>query len=307
MNVYLIISESFVFIKTNIQKITNGNTDIIKYDLLNTSLESILFDACSVSLFDDKKSIVVDNADEIFTKSYTNDDLIKYLENPSQTTDIIFVCKKADKSNLFYKKILKDFNVLDNTEKKYVNNVLEVKNYVKSKKSHISDKALEYIKDATLNNYDLMISEIDKLLILGKNNISDELVYSLVALSPDGNTNRLIDALLSMDEGEALKCIKNMEVLNIDLTKMIALLAWNVRVTYLIKIYKKDKEHLNDVLSSYKIPDFKYNKYVKMGNIRSEADFENIIVELSNLDEKIKKYATAREVVGYYLLNMFCI
>ena len=307
MNIYLIISESYVYIKNNIQKLIDNHENVIKYDLANTPLEDILFDACSVSLFDNMKEIVIDNSDEIFSKSYINEELTKYLENPSQLSKIIFVCKKVDKNNNYYKKIFKDYTVLDNTEKKYVNKVLDVKNYVKSKNSHISDNALEYIKDATLNNYDLMIAEVNKLLILGKNNISDELVYSLVAPTPDGNTNRFIDALLLMDDKEALKCIKNMEVLNVDLTKMIALLAWNVRVTYLIKTCRKDKIILNEVLQTYKIPDFKYNKYVKMGNIRSETDFEDIIIELSNLDEKIKKYIITKETIGYYLLNMFCI
>lgn len=307
MNIYLIISESYVYIKNNIQKLIDNHENVIKYDLANTPLEDILFDACSVSLFDNMKEIVIDNSDEIFSKSYINEELTKYLENPSQLSKIIFVCKKIDKNNIYYKKIFKDYIVLDNTEKKYVNKVLDVKNYVKSKNSHISDNALEYIKDATLNNYDLMIAEVNKLLILGKNNINDELVYSLIAPTPDGNTNRFIDALLLMDDKEALKCIKNMEVLNVDLTKMIALLAWNVRVTYLIKTCRKDKTKLNEVLQTYKIPDFKYNKYVKMGNIRSETDFEDIIIELSNLDEKIKKYIITKETIGYYLLNMFCI
>ena len=91
------------------------------------------------------------------------------------------------------------------------------------------------------------------------------------------------------------------------LAKMIALLAWNVRVVYLIKKHRKDNKKLNEVLSTYKIPDFKYNRYVKMGNIRSEKDLENIIINLSELDEKIKKYVVTKDMVGYHLLNIFCL
>ena len=306
MNINLIISDSHVFVKNNISKIFS-NMDYIKYDFNNSSLDELIYDFCSVSLFDDHKYIVVENSDEIFSKGFESDDLMNYLKNPSDLSTIVFVSSKVDKSNDFYKYILSKFQVFDSTEKKYTNNLLAVKNYVKEHNSHISDKSLEYIKDATLNNYDLMISEIDKLLILGKDNISDELVNNLVPLTPDGNTNNLIDSLLLMDDKEAIKNVRNMETLSVDLTKMIALLAWNVRVVYLIKKFRKDKDKLNDVLSTYKIPDFKYNKYVKMGNIRSEEDLENLLISLSDLDEKIKKFVISRDMVGYHLINIFCI
>ena len=307
MRVVLIISDSHVFIKNNINNIIDDDCDVNKCDYNNVSLEELLYDFSSISLFSNKKIVVVENSEEIFSKGFESEDLLSYLNNPSELTTVIFVTSKADKSNIFYKYILKNYVVFDSNEKKYSNNILAVKTYVKDHKSNITDNALEYIKDATLNNYDLMISEIDKLLILGKNNITDELVYNLVPLTPDGNTNKLIDALLLSDEKEAMNCVKNMEVLNVDLTKMVALLAWNVRVTYLIKIFRKDKAMLDNVLSIFKIPDFKYNKYVRMGNMRSEENFQDIIIELSQLDEQIKKYVTTKDTIGFYLIKMFCL
>ena len=307
MKIGLIISDSHVYVKQTIEKLFGNFSDVIKYDFANTELDEILYEFSSVNLFGDTKYIIIEKADEIFSKSFESDDLISYLKNPSELSNIVFVASKVDKTNEIYKYILKNYQVFDSSEKKYNNNIIDVKNYVKDHKSHISDKAVEYIKDATLNNYDLMINEIDKLLILGKDNISDELVYNLVPLTPDGNTNNFIDALLLMDDKEALKCINNFDILNVDLTKMIALIAWNVRVIYLIKTNRKDKVKLDDVLKTYKIPDFKYNKYVRMGNIRSEEELENIIIGLSNIDEGIKSYKITKENVGYHLLNLFCL
>lgn len=307
MKINLIISESHAYVKETIDKIFSNFSDVIRYDFENTPLDEILYEFSSVSLFGDQKYIVIEKADEIFSKSFDSIDLLNYLKNPSELSNIIFVVSKVDKSNEFYKYILKNYQVFDNTEKKFNNNILAIKNYVKEHKSHISDKALDYIKDATLNNYDLMVSEINKLLILGKDNISDELVYNLVPLTPDGNTNNFIDALLLMDEKEALKFINNFKTLNVDLTKMIALIAWNIRVVYLIKTSRKDKGKLDEVLKTYKIPDFKYNKYVRMGNIRSEGELEDIIVSLSLIDEKVKTFKITKDDIGYHLLNLFCL
>lgn len=307
MKISLIISESHVYVKQTIDKIFGNFSDVIRINYSNTELGEIIYEFASVSLFEEKKYIVVENSDEIFSKSFESSDLIDYLKNPSDLSNIIFVASKVDKTNEIYKYILKNYQVFDSTEKRYNDNIIGVKEYIKKKNSHISDKALEYLKEATLNNYDLMINEIDKLLILGKNNISDELVYNLVPLTPDSNTNIFIDSLLEMNDKAALKCINNFNILNVDLTKMIALIAWNVRVVYLIKVSRKNKDDLNSVLKTYKIPDFKYNKYVRMGNIRSKEEYEDIIVNLSKIDEGIKSYKITRENVGYHLLNLFCL
>lgn len=306
MKIGLIVSDSHVYVKQTIDKFFGSFSDAIKYDFENSSLDEIIYEFSSVNLFSEEKYIIIEKADEIFSKSFEPDDLLNYLKNPSELSNIVFVATKIDKTNEIYKYIQNNYKVFDSSEKKYKNNILEVKNYVKDHKSHISDKALEYIKDATLNDYDLMINEVNKLLILGKDNISDELVYGLVPLTPDGNTNNFIDALLQMNDKDAIKCINNFDVLNIDLTKMIALIAWNVRVVYLIKISRKDKEQLDKILKTYKIADFKYNKYVRLGNIRSEDEFENIILGLSEIDEGIKNFKITKDNVGYYLLNLFC-
>ena len=307
MKINLIISDSYYFVKETLNKIYGDFSGVIKVDFNNSSIEDIIYEFSSVSLFEEEKVVVVENAEDIFSKGFEDDELSGYLDNPVDLTTVIFISTKVDKNNIFYKKILKDYKVYDSSEKKKYNLINDVRNYVKSKKSHISDNALEYIKEASLNNYDLMLSEIDKLLILGKDNISDELVYKLVRVTPDGNNNRFINALLDMDEKEALKCVKNMETLNIDISKLLALIAWNVRVIYLIKKNRKDNVKLEEVLKLFNIKDYQYNQMVKRGNIRSEHDLENLLVELSNLDISLKSYKFDRDNLGYFLINLFCI
>lgn len=307
MKINLIISDSFYYTKQMINKIFSSDEDVIKIDYSNVELSDVLYEFSSISLFSEHKNIVVENADEIFSKSFESEDLENYLNNPSDLSDVIFVVEKFDKTNKFYKLINSKYQVFDNTTKKKYNNILDVKNYVKEKKSHISDNALSYIKDACLNDYDLMLREIDKLLILGKNNISDELVYGLVSLTPDGNNRRFIDALMDQNATDALNCVENMKVLNIDISKMIALIAWNVRVTYLIKKYRKDKNMLDKVLKQYNVADYAFNNFVRRGNVKSEEELENLLIELANIDIDLKTFKLDRKNVGYLLVNLFCI
>ena len=306
MKIYLIISDSFYFVKQTINTIFPNDSEIIKINYDNVELSDILYEFSSVSLFEDHKNIVVENADDLFAKGFQSDDLDEYFNSPSDLSTIVFVTTKADKTNKYYKIINDKYQIFDSTTKKKYNNLLEIKNYVKDKKSHITDRALNYIKDACLNDYDLMIREIDKLLILGKDNISDELVYGLVSLTPDGNNRRFIDALMDQDANDALLCVENMKILNIDISKMIALIAWNVRVTYLIKKYRKDKAELDRILKIYNVADYAYNSFVRRGNVRSEDELENLIVELANIDIDLKTFKLDRKNVGYLLINLFC-
>ena len=306
MKIYLIISDSFYFVKQTINTIFPNDSEIIKINYDNVELSDILYEFSSVSLFEDHKNIVVENADDLFAKGFQSDDLDEYFNSPSDLSTIVFVTTKADKTNKYYKIINDKYQIFDSTTKKKYNNLLEIKNYVKDKKSHITDRALNYIKDACLNDYDLMIREIDKLLILGKDNISDELVYGLVSLTPDGNNRRFIDALMDQDANDALLCVENMKILNIDISKMLALIAWNVRVTYLIKKYRKDKAELDRILKIYNVADYAYNSFVRRGNVRSEDELENLIVELANIDIDLKTFKLDRKNVGYLLINLFC-
>lgn len=307
MKIGLIISDSFYFTKQTIGKNFSDESDIIKIDFNNIELSDILYELSTVSLFDECKKVVVENADELFSKSFESEDFENYLNNPSDLSKVLFVVSKAEKTSKYYKIINDKYKVYDNTTKKKYNNILDVKNYVKEKKSHISDNALNYIKDACLNDYDLMLREIDKLLILGKDNISDELVYGLVSLTPDGNNRRFIDDLMDQNAKDALICVENMKILNIDISKMIALIAWNVRVTYLIKKYRKDKVMLEKILKQYNVADYAYNTFVRRGNTRSEDEFESLIIELANIDIDLKTFKLDRKNVGYYLINLFCI
>lgn len=307
MKIHLIISESYYFIKETLYKIYGDFDNVIKIDYKNSSTNDILYEFSSVSLFDDKKYIIVENAEDIFSKSFDSEELFNYLEHPSDINTVIFITSKVEKTNKYYKYIKDKYMVYDSSLKKSYNNINEIKTYLKSVGSSMSDKALNYLKEACLNDYDLMMSEVNKLLILGKNNISDELAYGLINLTPDGNTNRFIDALLNMDGKEALKLNDNFKTLNIDITKMLALISWNVRVTYLIKRYRKDKEMLDNVIKDYKISDYSYNNFVRRGNIRSLEELEDIIVNLANLDLKVKEYQVTKDNIGDYLINIFCI
>ena len=79
MKISLIISDSFYYTKQMINKIFPNEEEIIKIDYSNVELSDILYELTSISLFSDHKKVVVENADELFSKSFESDDLENYL------------------------------------------------------------------------------------------------------------------------------------------------------------------------------------------------------------------------------------
>lgn len=306
MLINLIISDSHFFIKNELDKIFKSN-DYNRIDLNNYKIEDALVDAATISLFDDHKYLLIENADNLFKKDSENDAFMKYLNDPSDVSTIVFVASKVDLTSSAYKLIKSKYSVFTNDLKKSQNVLQLAKDYLKLHKTSMTDKALNYIKDSCLSDYDLMINEINKLIILGKNNISDDLVYNLVCVTPDGNNFRFIDALMEQNMDEALKLVNNMKVLNIDISKMIALISWNVRVAYLVKKYRKDKSKLDDVIKTYNLSNsYSYNNHVRRSNLRTLSEFEDLLIYLADLDISIKNYRIDNSLIGYYLVNKFC-
>ena len=62
MNTYLIYGNDYSLIKKEINKITSGIKDIVKYDLSFNKIDELLDDASCISMFEDKKVLIGENA-----------------------------------------------------------------------------------------------------------------------------------------------------------------------------------------------------------------------------------------------------
>ena len=78
-NVYLIYGNDYGLIKREIDKITNGISDVVKFDLSVDKVDDVLDDASCISLFGDKKALIGENALFLTASSTSVNHNLEYL------------------------------------------------------------------------------------------------------------------------------------------------------------------------------------------------------------------------------------
>lgn len=307
MKIILCITDSNFFLNNVINDNNFSSDELIKFKFSQFTIDDLIYEFSTPSIFSDKKYILIDECDEVFKKNYDNERLFDYLNKPNSDTNIIFHAHKVDNNSKFYQFFLDNLTVIE--DKVYYNRNVQpsdVKKYVFSHGSKISDKSIQYILDACLYNKDIVFSEIDKLLVLGNKEISDDLVYGLVVLTPDGNTSLFIDSLLDNNNEKALECAKNFEILNIDVSNLLALIAWNIRIMLLFKNSRAKSDAMGKIVKLYKLSSYSQSKLTRLSNLRSVDELQDLLVFLANLDFDIKNHYLDKSTLGYILINKFC-
>ena len=242
MNVYLLKSDSRVLIEEQLAKIIPKEGISISY-VYEKNLEDILEEASYVSLFDEKKYLIVKNAN-FFGKEKLSDkesDLLNtYLEHPYPNTVVFFITyEELDKRKGYTKKILENYTVKEiNAPKGY-----ELTNEIKKRTSmyKIPDPAIKYLIESSLNNFDLIMNEISKFeLIFNKGeSISLGQMKSLVSENLNENLFKFTDAVVNRNIEEAFKLLKDFLNVKTDPLQLFNLLVREFRLLYYYKIYEK--------------------------------------------------------------------
>ena len=294
MNYLLYGTEKFLIDK-EIKNIINNNQieeiNISKYDLEINSLNEILDDANTVSLFSNNKLIIVENAyifSRVQNKKIDNTEILEnYLKNSCDTI-IIFInnnekidsVKKIAKL-IKEKGIIKEFNPLKN-----INST--VKNMFDNYK--ISDNSINLLIDRVGNNLELIYQEIEKLKIY---KIDDKIITSkdiedVTIENINIDIFRFVDDIINKNKKNAIKIYKELLKLNEEPIKIIALLSSKFRLMFQAsKLAKKGytEDSISEILKVHKYPvhlailsGYKYNSEILLKYLN----------DLANLDIGIK-------------------
>lgn len=294
--VFILYGTVDYLINKTIDKIVNDNKidefNINKYDLTNNLLTEIINDASSMSLFGDKKIIIVNNA-YIFTsstKKYIEQDLNaleNYLNNINTNTFLIFVVneEKLDERKKITKLVDKIGKIIECNN---VDNITMIKELLND--YQMSDQNVKYLLERVGNNSTLLNTEIEKIKIYKDTdkNITKEDIDLLISKSLEVNNFKLINAIINGDKLNALNLYHERIKLNEEPIAIIVTLANQIRIMYQVKQLYLDGHTENSIASILKIHPYR----VKLANQNSKKyDADKLLTylkKLADLDINIK-------------------
>lgn len=291
---YLIYGTDYSLIKREIDNITTGIIDVVKYDLSVDKIDELLDDASCISLFGDKKVLIGENA-LFLTGTNTNvnhnlEYLEKYVSESSHDNIVIItvLSEKLDERKKIVKTLKKNITVI----KKEVINEKDLSSFVssefKSKGYDIDYKTAKYFTDYVGKNVDILISEINKMIIYKDNDkkITIEDINNISSRAFNDNVFDLSDAIMKKDFKKIFSCYNDLMILKEEPIKIIAMLGNQFTLVYQAKLLLNDGKNSMDIASILAVHPYRVKLALETDYMIYEL--EDIIKKLHNLDYDIK-------------------
>lgn len=311
-NIYLITSDSIRLIIERINKIIKNEQNIETYDLNNTELEDILIEAQYVSMFNDKRVMIIKNASIFGTGKVSdknNELLLKYLDNPNENTVLIFTYNdKCDTRKKITKIIKEKYSYIEIPKLSFNDLAIEIRNNLKNDGYSIENDSINYIINNCLNNYDLIYNELEKLKLYYQNpcKIQYADVKKIISSSIDDNNFKFIEAVINNDLMKAFKILDDLTLLKVEVISLISLLAREYRLIYSLKVLYDDKMDLASIARELKLQNWQVEKMLKNSFKYTYDELENNLLNLNECDLQMKSvYFDKATLFKTYLLKMY--
>ena len=306
--IHLLISEPSLLLNATINKIVQetlkekNEFNFVSLDFLSSSLEDILENLQSSSLFDGKKIIVVKNPYffvDAKTKLPFNNDLSlfeNYLYNPNENCEFIIICPKK-----YYNPKNKYFTIIQSIGE--VNNLL-IEN-LEDRKAY----ALELLKQANLEienkALDLLVSrclEITQLekeiakLILYNQKIDENVIETMVSEPLEDNVFELSNALLKKDSKRVMKVYTDLKKQKVEPIQLISMLSNQLRLLIEVSILKDKYRYDEDLAKILNVHPYRIKLARENTRKFTLTQIKKMLIDLAQLDIDIKKGSKDRYI-----------
>lgn len=296
MNTYLISIFSLRLTYDEVEKITAGKSNIIRINYDESNIDNVLDECSYFSLLNEEKIVIVNN----FKIDANSKPLEKYLKNPNPATKLILITNSIDKRSTIYKLIKENGTIIEINELKPSELTSKINSYAKKEGVMIDYLAVNKLIDYNLNNYDLILSEIDKLKLI-KNKITKEDIIDYGSKIIGEENFALCDAITTKNKEETSKLLNDFIQNKEEVTPFIALLASSYRIILAVKsLSHKSNETIAKDLN---IHPYRVKLARDKASLYTLTELYNIIISLTDLDYKIK----SMNVDNYVLLKIFLI
>lgn len=295
MKIYLINGESYLLINEKIYEIVKDSKNITTFNMQENSIEDILIEAGYVSLFMEEKFIIVKNANFFGSGKLKEDEtslLLNYLNNPDAHTTLIFITEeKIDMRKKITKLLKEQYSLITIPNLKPYEIENRVEDHLKKNGFEISKDSIKYIVQNCLNNYDVVMMEVEKLKLFYNEtkNIKREDVTNIVSKSINTNNFLFVDALVDNNLENCLAILNDLKLMKVEPTVLLSLVARDFRIMLNIKTLLEQNKREYEIMHTLGLLDWQLTKYLNKVFPYKLKELEEIIIKISNLDLAIKK------------------
>ncbi len=292
-NFYVLYGLNKGLIKIELEKLLKKfkNCDLIKYDMSTTEIESIIEDARTVSLFGQKKVIILEDAFFLGTnKNIDNLNLLEdYIEHYNPDSYLIFICnlekldtrKKINK--LLSKHKVMELNTLNETDLSHF-----VQEYLKKDGYKIEDTPF-FLKRVGTNLSNIQ-NELDKLemLTIEKKVITNDDVNKVTTKVVEEEIFTLTDAIILKDTKTALHLLDEFLNLNYDEIQIIMLLSSQFHFLFQVKRLLNKNKTAEEIAKILEVNPYRVKYTIKKLYTYTEDEILGYIKRLAKMDHDIK-------------------
>jgi len=291
MNVYLIKSSSLRLLHNEIKKITGDSSNIIRMNLDEININDVVEECLYDSLLNETKYVIINN----FKINKENNIVENYFKNPNPNTVLILITDNIDKRSIIYKAVSKEGHIIIIDEIKELNN--KINHYAKEKGIAIDYLAISKLLEYNLDNYDLVLNEIDKIaLITNQITVNEIEKYSVKLISEDNFD--FCDAIIKKNYKKISDYLDEFISLKLEISPFIALLAGQYRIIRAVK-----KLTISNDIIAKKLNIHPYRvKLAKENSVNySIKEIQRKLLELGELDYNMK----TTNIDRYILFKIF--
>jgi len=261
--------------------------NISRYDISEIEIEEILNDALTMSLFDENKVIICENA-LVFSPALKADSSFEdYLNNPNPNTIMIFTLneEKLDERKKVTKLIKKNGVVKEFNE---TNPNILVKELLKG--YNISPSSISLLIQRVGSNLDILTNEVNKIILYKDNdkNITEEDILNLTHKTVDTDVFKLIDYIVTNDKKNALEVYYELIKRGEEPLKIIIMLSNQFRIIYQSKVLKSKGYSEKDIADVLKIHPYRVKLALQKASKYSSKTLLKYLNDFADMDIGIK-------------------
>ncbi len=306
---YIITSDDSLALKdkiSEIKKALDPSYEEIYYDLEDDSLQSLIDELSTISLFDNPKFVIVKNSNKLVNmKNESLLDLYKAMNNTdSQNVLILQILNLSDfKADTF--ETLKRYSTLIDVRIKNIPKEEYIKNYFNKDNYQIDDEATNLLITYVDDLYSLKTA-MDQLMCYKMEDkiIKANDIKKMITPPLDDNIYSIIDSVINNDKKRSFECLNHLKLHSVRSSYIISLLINKFQEMYNVSLLVKANMNQNDIASVFNVKPGRAYYMIKASKSSSISLIKRNLDLLNKLDLNIKSGLEDENLgLELYLLN----